>query len=65
VATRDEAADALLDEIVRVLALQIDATNPYVPASSRAAVVLKLAEAYAWVVEPGQAHGGSSGQGSD
>ncbi|WP_217913552.1 hypothetical protein [Miltoncostaea marina] len=44
----DQARDALLSAIATQVALAPNATT-----------LLRLAEAYAWVIEPGQAHGTS------
>lgn len=46
-ATKDEAKQAILDEIVRTV-------------NGPSAYVLHLAEAYAWLNSPSQSHGGSS-----
>lgn len=47
-ADQHEVADKLLDAIARAAETTNDATR-----------LLKLAEAYAWVVSPSQSHGGS------
>lgn len=47
----DAARDALLSAIAQQAARAPNATT-----------LLRLAEAYAWAVAPGQAHGGQAGQ---
>lgn len=49
---REEAIDAVLDKVKQ--ACEINATPT---------VILKLAEAYAWLAQPNQPHGGSSNTG--
>lgn len=55
-ATRDEVEQALLDAIAEAV--------PTVTSESRARRVLDLAEAWAWINQPSQPHGGSSARGS-
>ena len=46
-ATRDDAREALLKQIVEIT-----------PEMKQPSSLLKLAEAYAWVMSPGHSHGG-------
>lgn len=50
--TRDEAVDAILEELLAI------ARNDRIPSSPKALMLLRLAEAYAWLAQPGQPHGG-------
>jgi hypothetical protein len=52
-ATQAEAIQALLDEIVEV-------RNASMSTGPKATVLLRLAEAYAWISYPNQSHGGQT-----
>ncbi len=50
---RNEAAEAILEQIVEIRATDI---SP----GTKATILLRLAEAYAWVSNPNQPHGGAA-----
>ena len=53
-ATVGEAGQAILDEIEAV------ARNERIPSAPKALMLLRLAEAYAWLSRPDQSHGASA-----
>ncbi len=55
--TRSEAHEALL-ELIRDTAAEVN-DKSVAPIGARAIVALRLAEAFAWVTNPNQSHGGT------
>ena len=52
--SRDDAVQAVLDQLETV------ARNPRIPDAAKSVMVLRLAEAYAWLTSPDQPHGSSA-----
>jgi len=52
-ATAQEASEAVLDELVQI------ARNPRIPSNAKSLLLLRLAEAHAWLQAPDQPHGGT------
>lgn len=58
-ATRDEAIDALTEATAKMAELALKATAAASTAEKFASAARQLAEARAWVISPGQPHGGT------
>jgi hypothetical protein len=60
-AARDETHQALMDAIHREAKIILDAPAQMAgPQPTHGAELLRLAEAYAWVTNPNQSHGGNA-----